>query len=136
MTEGLGTSRNSSPAPAVAFAFAALSAAACGTPAICNCPAGVGITAVAAPAAPSSPIVSASADQPCSASVDSRGNDVVVYGPSARTCHVLFQLANGNSYTFSVEFRERTLAGACTCSEAYAADASPPELVDAGAATD
>jgi hypothetical protein len=115
------------------LAVVALSAAACDSPTICNCPSGGGTATVAAPAAQSNPIVSASADQPCSASVDSRGNDIIVSSPSARTCHVLFQLANGDSYASSVEFHNRTLAGACGCEQAYAADASPPELVDAGA---
>jgi hypothetical protein len=56
----------------------------------------------------------------------------VLYDAVAGTCHVVVRLANGDGYAFSVEFRNRTLAGACGCDQTYAVDASPPELVDAG----
>jgi len=115
---------------AVAVAVS-LSVSACGG-APCNCPAGIGVKTVALPAAQSSPVASATTDSPCFiTTMDS--TSVQVGSPSAMTCHVTVQLANGDTYAFSVQFLETRIGGACTCNTAVAVDASVPEQVDAGA---
>jgi len=114
----------------VAVAAASLSVAACGG-GVCNCPAGVGFKTVALPAAQSSPIAGASADPPCFTTFDS--TSVQVGDSSAGTCQVTVQLANGDSYGFSVQFLVTRLGGDCACNGAVAVDASAPEQLDAGA---
>ena len=98
---------------------------------MCECPAGVGFRTVAIPAAQSSPIASASTDPSCAATFDS--TSVSVGHASAGTCQVTVQLANGDTYAFSVQFLVTRGRGDCGCPEAVAVDASVPEPVDAGA---
>ena len=113
---------------------ASLAVPACGG-GVCNCPAGIGVRTVAVPAAQSSPIVNASTDSPCFIfMMDS--TSVQVGSPSAMTCHATVQLANGDTYAFSVQFLETKIGGDCTCNTAVAIDASVPELIDAGAGAD
>jgi hypothetical protein len=105
------------------------SVSACGS---CNCPMGGGFAQVAIPAAESSPIVSVSETRPCGASaIDD--HTVVVQTNSAGGCQVLVQLANGDTYTFSVQFVAETIHGACDCGRLRLVGTDPtPTLTDAG----
>jgi len=113
-----------------ALAFAALGISGC--PRNCVCPTDAGVAEVPLPpAAQSSPITDVSADQPCTAVANAAGG-VTIYSPSATTCGVRVQLADGELYTFSVTFHAST--DSC-CPGPYGFDATTPQPADADAAT-
>lgn len=112
------------------IAIASLFAAGCSSSAaVCPCPA-PGIGRVTVPAAPANPIVSVSADPPCTA-MDSGSGTVYLQRQDSGVCRGRAQLANGDTYAFAVEFRASGTG--CCGSLAYAVDASAPMLIDAGA---
>ena len=98
----------------------------------CNCPLGGGGSHVTVPAAQSSPIARVSTNAPCTASAN--GDDtVVVYTPTAGSCQVLVELANGDTYTFSVQFVPETVHGDCDCGVLRMVGGPPvPTITDAG----
>ena len=116
-----------------ALAVAAPGAAGCIRGGTCNCPNSGGFANVTVPAAQSSPIAAASATGACTASFTA-GNDVVeVLTGSAGACQVFVELANGDTYTFAVEFTQETIHGACDCSVIHTTGGTPvPTLSDAG----
>lgn len=120
----------------VALAGAAASAVAVGglgisgCPRTCVCPTDAGVAEVPLPpAARSSPITDVSTDQPCTALADAAGG-ITIYSPSATTCGVRVQLANGDLYTFAVMFHPSN--DAC-CPGPYGFDATTPQRADADA---
>jgi hypothetical protein len=109
------------------FVLATLGAAGCTpTPAVCPCPAG-GLALFDLPAARTNPIVSVSADPPCTA-MDSGAGSVYLSRQDSGICRGRAVLTNGDTYAFSVEFRPSGTG--CCGTLAYPIDASPPTLVD------
>src|SRR5512138_3883970 len=116
----------------LALALTSLSVCGCDLPASCNCPSGGGYTTVAVPAAQSSPIAAASTNQPCTISGFS-DESVSVSTYKGGGCQVLVQLADGDTYTFSVQFEQETIHGACDCGVIRVVGGTPaPTLTDAG----
>jgi hypothetical protein len=70
----------------------------------CNCPSNGGQTVVPFPPAHLSPIVSLSADSPCSLTVAGEGQ-IGVRTDRVATCDVHVQLESGDKYTFTVVFQ-------------------------------
>ena len=111
-----------------ALTFASLCISACDPSPVCPCPFGGAIVAV--PATQSIPLESVTTDPPCSASGVS-SDQIFVMRQNTGTCQVRAQLTNGETYTFSVQFRAS--GSGCCGHVAFAVDSSVPELVDAGA---
>jgi hypothetical protein len=88
------------------LAISALTLASLATPACrpCNCPSSGGQTVVPFPPAHLSPIVSLSADSPCSLTVAGEGQ-IGVRTDRVATCDVHVQLESGDKYTFTVVFQ-------------------------------
>ena len=116
---------------AVAVAVAAVAVAACGSTQV-RCPCPLGMANVAVPSAQTTTIDSVQTDPPCAATAGGAGTGTVsVIRQSPGTCQVRVALGNGDTYTFSVEFRA---SGSGCCGDfAFPVDASFPVLVDAGA---
>jgi hypothetical protein len=110
-----------------AVAVASLFLAGCSS--VRPCPAS-GFSLFRVPATQANPIVSVSADAPCTATLDSRATVVYLSRLDSGICRGRAELANGDTYTFSVEFRtvDTGDCGALT----YAFDASFPALIDGG----
>ena len=107
------------------FVFpAALAAAGCTTSTDMPCPVG---SAVPVPAAATNPIVSVSADPPCTAR-QRRGTSPLP--PDSGICRGRAVLTDGDTYAFSVEFRP--IDTGCCGTLPYPIDASPPTLIDGG----
>ena len=113
--------------PAV-VAVASLFGAGCPSSPVCPCPA-PGVALFTVPAAATNPIVSVSADPPCTA-MDNGSGYVYLSRQDSGICRGRAVLTNGDTYEFSVEFRPSGIG--CCGSLAYPIDASPPVLVDAG----
>src|SRR5215831_20555278 len=119
-------------AVAVAVAVAAGGIAACTSSQVtCPCPSGLRpVAMVAVPSAQTTTIDSIMTDTPCMATEQGTGTGIVLVArANAGTCTVRVDLGNGNTYTFSVQFR---VSGSGCCGDVFTADASVPELVDAG----
>jgi hypothetical protein len=111
------------------FALAAAAAEGCtSSPGVCPCPAG-GFALFTVPAAATNPIVSVSADPPCTA-MDSGSGSVSLSRQDSGICRGRAVLTNGDTYAFSVEFRPSGIG--CCGNVAFPIDASPPTLIDAG----
>ena len=107
-----------------------LAAAGCtSSTAVCPCPAG-GIALFPVPAAATNPIVSVSADPPCTADGQRRRRRLPLPPGHGGICRGRAVLTNGDTYEFSVEFRPSGTG--CCGTLAYPIDASPPVLVDGG----
>ena len=113
----------------VALTAVGLAVPACGS-STCNCPLGGGDT-VTLPGVQSQ-TVTVSSDDPACYGRDNGSGQPFVYRTGPGTCHFLATLANGDTYAFSVEFRETTIGNDCQCVVSAVVDASVPELVTTG----
>jgi hypothetical protein len=93
----------------------------------CHCPGGWGAV-VTLPGAQSQMLTVSSNDPACYGSDASNGR-AGVSRDGAGTCQFVVKLENGDSYTFSVEFRQTVAGNDCKCAVVTAVDASVPELV-------
>ena len=109
-----------------AVAVASLFLAGCSS--VRPCPAGFVLLRV--PTTQANPIVSVSTDDPCTATMESVAPVVYLSRPDSGTCRGRAELANGDTYTFSAEFR--TIDTADCHALTFAIDASFPTLLDGG----
>lgn len=107
-------------------AVVGLAVPACGASA-CNCPLGGG-GPVMLPGGQSQ-MVTVSSDDPACYGSDSSSGRVSVNRNGPGTCQFLAKLANGDTYAFSVEFRQTFIGNDCQCAVSTIVDASVPELV-------
>ena len=112
------------------FVFpAALAAAGCTTSTdTCLCPVGAAAE-FPVPNAAANPIVSVSADPPCTAATSGDGS-VTLSRPDSGICRGRAVLTDGDTYAFSVEFRP--IDTGCCGTLPYPIDASPPTLIEGG----
>lgn len=109
----------------LALAVVGLAVPACGGS--CNCPLGGG-SPVTLPGAQSQTVTISSDDPDCAAS-DNGSGQPFVHRNGPGTCHFVAKLANGDTYAFSVEFRQTIVGNDCQCAVSSVVDASVPELV-------
>jgi hypothetical protein len=109
-------------------ALAAVLLAGCSS--VSPCP-GASFALFRVPTTETNTIVSVSADAPCTATMDRGGGGIVYLArPDSGICRGRAELANGDTYTFSVEFRTID-TGDCR-GVMYGVDASYPALIDGG----
>lgn len=109
-------------------AVVGLAVPACGS--TCNCPLNGG-GPVMLPGAQSQ-MVTVSSDDPACYGSDSGSGRLSVNRNGPGTCQFIAELANGDTYAFSVEFRQTIVGNDCQCVVSTVVDASVPELVTTG----